>query len=152
MNADILKLRHYCAYQERCHMEVREKCRQLGMWGDEVENAIAHLVEENFLNEERFAIAFAGGKFRMQQWGRKKIMMALKQKQISAYCLKKAMAAIDPEEYENTLLTLAEKKYQSLRSEQYLKRRYKTLQFLLQRGFEQELAREAIEQIAKKEE
>lgn len=152
MNAEILKLRHYCAYQERCHMEVREKCWQLGLRGDDIENAIAHLVEENFLNEERYAIAFAGGKFRMQQWGKKKISIALKQKQISAYCIKKALAVIPPDDYWNTLLALTEKKYQSLRSEQYLKRQYKTLQFLLQRGFEQELARESIEQIAKKEE
>lgn len=152
MQTEILKLRHYCAYQERCHTEVREKARQLGLRGDELENAIAHLVEENFLNEERFAVAYAGGKFRMQQWGKKKITMALKQKQISAYCIKKALAAIPPEDYWNTLLTLATKKYDFLRSEQYLKRQYKTLQFLLQRGFEQELAREAIEQIAKKEE
>lgn len=152
MNAEILKLRHYCAYQERCHMEVREKCWQLGLRGDDIEHAIAHLVEENFLNEERYAIAFAGGKFRMQQWGKKKISMALKQKQISAYCVKKALAAIPPDDYWNTLLALTEKKYHLLRSEQYLKRQYKTLQFLLQRGFEQELARESIEQIAKKEE
>lgn len=152
MKADILKLRHYCAYQERCHSEVREKCYGLGLRGDDLEAAIAHLVEENFLNEERFARAFAGGKFRMQQWGRKKITMALKQKQVSPYCIKKGLEEIDAEVYWDTLLSLAEKKYRLLKGEQYLKRQYKTMQFLLQRGFEQELAREAIEQIAKKDE
>lgn len=152
MKADILKLRHYCAYQERCHSEVREKCYELGLRGDELEAAIAHLVEENFLNEERFARAFAGGKFRMQQWGRKKITMALKQKQVSPYCIKKGLEEIDAEVYWSTLLSLAEKKYRLLKGEQYLKRQYKTMQFLLQRGFEQELAREAIEEIAKKDE
>lgn len=149
METDILKLRHYCAYQERCHSEVREKCWQLGMRGEKIEQAIAHLVEENFLNEERYAIAFAGGKFRMQQWGKKKITMALKQKQISAYCIKKGLAAIPAEDYWNTLLAIAAKKYQLLRNEQYLKRQFKTMQFLLQRGFEQELAKEAID-LAKK--
>lgn len=152
MKADILKLRHYCAYQERCHAEVREKCYELGLRGDDMEQAIAHLVEENFLNEERFAKAFAGGKFRMQQWGRKKITMALKQKQVSPYCIKKGLQEIDEENYRNTLLLLAEKKYHLLKAEQYLKRQYKTLQYLLQRGYEQELARTAIEQIAKKAE
>jgi regulatory protein len=150
MEADILKLRYYCAYQERCHMEVREKCRELGLRGEDIENAIAHLVEDGFLNEERYAKAYAGGKFRMQQWGRKKISMMLKQKQISDYCIRKGLAEIDEGDYMQTLQQLAEKKYQLLRSEQYLKRQYKTLQYLLQRGFEQELARAAIEQIAKK--
>lgn len=150
MKDDILKLRYYCAYQERCHMEVREKCWELGLRGEEMENAIAHLVEDGFLNEERFAKAFAGGKFRMQQWGRKKISMALKQKQISDYCIRKGLAEIDADDYDQTLQQLAAKKYSLLKSEQHLKRQYKTLQFLLQRGFEQELARAAIEQIAKK--
>ena len=150
-SSDILKLRHYCAYQERCHMEVREKCRELKLYGDEAEEAIAHLVTEGFLNEERFAKAFAGGKFRMRQWGRQKIRQALKQKQLSDYCIRKGLAEIDPDAYEQALLQLAERKYELLRGEQYLKRRYKTLQYLLQKGYEQELAREAIEQIAKKE-
>lgn len=150
MEADILKLRYYCAYQERCHVEVREKCWELGLRGEDIENAIAHLVEDGFLNEERYAKAYAGGKFRMQQWGRKKISMMLKQKQVSDYCIRKGLAEIDEADYMQTLQQLAEKKYYLLRSEQYLKRQYKTLQYLLQRGFEQELARAAIEQIAKK--
>ncbi len=132
-------------------MEVREKCRELKLYGEEAEEAIAHLVTEGFLNEERYAKAFAGGKFRMQQWGKKKIRLALKQKQISDYCIRKGLAEIDPEAYGQTLLNLAERKYNSLHGEQYLKRQYKTLQYLLQKGFEQEFARDAIEQIAKKE-
>lgn len=132
-------------------MEVREKCRELKLYGDEAEEAIAHLVTEGFLNEERYAKAFAGGKFRMRQWGRQKIRQALKQKQLSDYCIRKGLAEIDPDAYEQALLQLAERKYGSLRGEQYLKRRYKTLQYLLQKGYEQELARDAIEQIAKKE-
>lgn len=150
MEADILKLRYYCAYQERCHMEVREKCLELGLRGEDIENAIAHLVEDGFLNEERFAKAYAGGKFRMQQWGRKKISMMLKQKKVSEYCIRKGLAEIDEDDYMQTLEQLASRKYVLLKSEQYLKRQYKTLQYLLQRGFEQELARAAIEQIAKK--
>lgn len=146
---ELQKLRNYCAYQERCHAEVRSKCFDLGLKGDAIDQLIVQLVEENFLNEERFAIAFAGGKFRMKQWGRKKIVQELKMKQISPYCIKKALAEIDAEDYDRVLHKLAEKKYASLKNEQYLKRQYKTIQYLLQRGFEQELAREAVEQIAK---
>ena len=150
MKTDLLKLRHYCAYQERCHSEVREKCYHLGLRGDAVDEAIACLVEEGFLNEERFARAYAGSKFRLQQWGRKKITMMLKQKQVSAYCIKKGLEEIDGDDYWNSLLSLTEKKYGLLKAGQPLKRQYKVMQFLLQRGYEQELAREAIEQIAKK--
>lgn len=145
----ILKLRQFCAYQERSHQETRYKCLELGLRGEEVEEAIAELVAENFLNEERFARAYAGGKFRIKQWGRKKIQMELKQKQVSAYCIKKGMEEIDPDDYAAVLLKLADKKYQSLRNETAMKRRYKTMQYLLQRGFESELIQDALEQIAK---
>ncbi|TWV99285.1 regulatory protein RecX [Chitinophaga pinensis] len=145
----ILKLRHYCAYQERCHSEVKSKCFELGLRGEEVDEAIAALIADNFLNEERFAKAFAGGKFRLKQWGRKKIQMELKQRQVSAYCIKKGMDEIDAEDYDKTLYTLAEKKYASLKGEQYLKRKYKTIQYLLQKGYEPEFIQDAVEQIAK---
>ncbi|SFN89801.1 regulatory protein [Chitinophaga sp. YR627] len=145
----ILKLRHYCAYQERCHSEVKSKCFELGLRGEEVDEAIAALISDNFLNEERFAKAFAGGKFRLKQWGRKKIQMELKQRQVSAYCIKKGMEEIDAEDYDKTLYTLAEKKYASLKGEQYLKRKYKTMQYLLQKGYEPAFIQDAIEQIAK---
>lgn len=143
----IQKLRHYCAYQERCHSEVRGKCLELGLRGEAVEEAIALLIADNFLNEERFARAFAGGYFRTRQWGRKKILAALKQRQLSAYCIKAGMQEIDEEDYERVLLQLAEKKYNSLRGDTVLKRKFKTMQFLLQRGFEATLANEAIERI-----
>ncbi|TWF44402.1 regulatory protein [Chitinophaga polysaccharea] len=149
MLSAILKLRQFCAYQERSHQETRYKCLELGLRGEEVEEAIAELVAENFLNEERFARAYAGGKFRIKQWGRKKIQMELKQKQVSAYCIKKGMEEIDPDDYAAVLLKLADKKYQSLRNETAMKRRYKTMQYLLQRGFESELIQDALEQIAK---
>lgn len=145
----ILKLRHYCAYQERCHSEVKSKCFELGLRGEEVDEAIAALITDNFLNEERFAKAFAGGKFRSKQWGRKKILMELKQRQVSAYCIKKGMEEIDAEDYDKTLYSLTEKKYASLKGEQYLKRKYKTMQYLLQKGYESDLIQEAVEQIAK---
>ncbi|NIG52158.1 regulatory protein RecX [Chitinophaga sp. Cy-1792] len=142
------KLRQYCAYQERCHSEVKYKALELGIRGPEVEECIAALIAENFLSEERFAKAYAGGKFRMKQWGKKKIRQSLKQKQVSDYCIRKGMEEIDADDYWKVLQQLTEKKYQSLSREIPLKRKYKTMQYLLQRGFEQELISEALEQIA----
>lgn len=135
------KLKHYCSYQERCHGDVKEKLYNLGIWKKEHDEIIANLIEENYLNEERFAIAFAGGKFRVKQWGRVKIKYELKQKQVSEYCIKKALNQIDEEEYLKVLKSLADKKYASLKSEQYLVRKKKTIDYLIGRGFEGELVR-----------
>ena len=114
------KLRHYCAYQERCHSEVKEKLYSLGVWKKDHDEIIATLIEENYLNEERFAIAFAGGKWRVKQWGRVKIKYDLKLKQVSDYCIKKAMKQIDEEEYLAVLSKLAKEKYAALKKDQYL--------------------------------
>src|ERR1700740_2162465 len=89
------KARHFCGYQERHHREVKEKLYGFGLYKNDVEELLSKLIEENYLNEERFAIQFAGGRFRIKQWGRVKIKYALKQKQVSEYCIKKALKAID---------------------------------------------------------
>jgi regulatory protein len=139
------KLKHYCGYQERSHSEVKEKLYELGVRRAEHDEITATLIEENYLNEERFAIAFAGGKFRMKQWGRVKIKYELKQKKVSDYCIKKAMKEISEEDYLKTLQKLADDKYESLKSEQYLIRKKKTMDYLMQKGFEPELVRKAVE-------
>lgn len=139
------KLKHYCAYQERCHYEVQQKLYDLGVWKKEHDEIISTLIEENYLNEERFAIAYAGGKFRSKQWGRVKINYELKQKKVSEYCIKKAMKQIDDEAYLAVLKKLAEEKRESLKSEQYLVRKKKTMDYLIGRGFEMELIRKVIE-------
>lgn len=139
------KLKHYCAYQERCHSEVKEKLYQLGVWKKDHDEIIASLIEENYLNEERFTIAYVGGKFRAKQWGRVKIKYELKQKQVSDYCIKKAMKQIDEEEYLSVLNKLAKEKYAALKSEQYLVRKKKTMDYLLAKGFESDLVRKAVE-------
>ena len=133
------KLKHYCAYQERSHSEVKEKLYNLGVWKKDHDEIIATLIEENYLNEERFAIAFAGGKFRIKHWGRVKIKYELKQKQVSEYCIKKALKQIDDEEYLKVLGKLANEKYASLKSDQYLIRKKKTMDYLTGRGFETDL-------------
>lgn len=146
------KLKHYCAYQERCHKEVRDKLYSLGQWRDEVDEITAQLIEEGYLNEERFAIQFAGGRFRLKQWGRKKIEMALKEKQVSAYCIKKAMKQIDDDDYSATLKKLAVDKWSTLKGEKniFVKMR-KSQDYLLQKGYEYDLVKDAILQIRNKE-
>ena len=135
------KLKHYCAYQERSHSEVKEKLYNLGIRKNEHDGIIASLIEEDYLNEERFAIAFAGGKFRMKQWGRTKIKYELRQRQVSDYSIKKALQQIKENEYSATLKKLAKEKLASLKDEQQLIRKKKTMDYLLQKGFEMELVR-----------
>jgi regulatory protein len=132
------KLKQYCAYQERCHSEVKEKLNSYGVYGNDADKIISVLVEENYLNEERFAIQFAGGRFRMKQWGKIKIRYELKQKRVSEYCIKKALAAIDEDEYEKTFTAQAGAKWDALRGEKniFIKKR-KLQQFLVQKGYEQ---------------
>jgi regulatory protein len=137
------KIKHYCAYQERCHSEVKEKLYSLGLWKKDVEEIISQLIEENYLNEERFAILFAGGRFRLKQWGRIKIKYELKQKQVSEYCIKKAMKEIDEASYQKTFNKLAAEKFKTLKSEKifFIKRR-KVQDYLLQKGYEHGMIKE----------
>jgi regulatory protein len=138
------KARHYCAYQERCHREVKEKLYSFGLYKKDVEDALSTLIEENYLNEERFAIQFAGGHFRMKQWGRVKIRYELKQKQVGEYCIKKAMAAIDEDDYARTLEKLATDKWETLKGETGYARRGKLQDHLIRKGYEQTLVHQVI--------
>jgi regulatory protein len=140
------KLRHYCSYQERCHAEVKEKLYSFGLYKQVVEECISQLIEENYLNEERFAVAFAGGKFRIKHWGRKKIQQELKQKRVSEYCIRKALQEIDEEQYIKTLDKLASKKWSSIKGQGITRfvKNQKTTVWLLQRGYEPELISRAI--------
>ena len=142
------KIKQYCAYQERCHADVRDKLYSFGLNKMEVEEIIAALIGENYLNEERFAIHYAGGKFRMKQWGKNKIKQSLKLKQVSDYCIKKALQEIDSKEYEKTFQKLVEQKLKTLKSEKniFIKKR-KLQDFLLQKGFENEMIREEVNKI-----
>jgi len=115
--AALRKIKHYCGYQERSHNEVKQKLYGFGLYKNEVEQLLSQLIEENYLNEERYAIAFAGGHFRMKQWGKTKIKYELKQKKIGDYLIKKALASIDDEDYEKTFQKLAESKLKTLSSE-----------------------------------
>src|SRR5690242_214891 len=142
------KIKQYCAYQERCHAEVRDKLYSFGLHKNDVEEIISELISENYLNEERFAIHFAGGKFRMKQWGKIKIKQVLKFKQVSDYCIRKAWKEIDANEYERTFQKLVEQKLKSLKSEKniFIKKR-KMQDFLLQKGFESEYVKAAVNKV-----
>lgn len=139
------KAKHYCAYQERCHTEVTDKLHAFGLNKEEVAQVISTLIEENYLNEERFALMYACGHFRTKHWGRIKIKYELKKKMVSDYCIKKALKSIDDAAYIKTLQRLAELKLKTLKSEKNLFIRKKKLQdHLLQKGYESDLIREAI--------
>jgi regulatory protein len=145
-----LSIRRFCAYQERAQQEVRDKLYEYGMSKDEVEEILSDLISENFLNEERFAVQFAGGHFRIKGWGKVKITHALKQKRVSAYNIKKAMQSIDLDTYEKTLQTLATKKWNTLKGERSLSKMAKTQAFLYQRGFELQLIHPVLQKLNKK--
>ncbi|MCG8326693.1 MAG: RecX family transcriptional regulator [Chitinophagales bacterium] len=134
------KMQRYCAYQDRCHQEVRKKLMEMGVYPDWREEVIVELIQENFLNEERFARSFARGKFRMKQWGKLRILRELKQRDISEYCIRKAMDEIEEEDYLKTLQLLIEKKANQLKETDSYKKRNKIVQYLLQRGYESALA------------
>ncbi len=144
------KIKQYCTYQERCHLEVKEKLYTYGLFKQQVEELLSRLIEDDYLNEERFAIQFAGGRFRMKQWGRVKIKYALKQKQVSEYCIKKALTQIDEEAYQKTLQQLANKKWKDISEKEPEKftRMSKTTDYLLQKGFEAELVRTEVMRVA----
>ena len=133
------KARKYCAYQERSQQELRDKLYSLGLHRQEVEKAISQMIEEGFVNEERFAIAYAGGKFRMKQWGRIKIKLALKRKKVSDYCIRKALNEIDEKEYQKTLEKIILTYSKKVSEKNQLKKNYKVAQFAIGKGFEAEL-------------
>ncbi len=144
----LYKIKQYCIYQERCHEEVKEKLYSFRLYKTDVEETLSKLIEENYLNEERFAIQYAGGKFRMKQWGKVKIKHALKHKQVSEYCIKKALKEIDESQYNKILKKLAEQKTKSLQGERniFIKKR-KLQDYLFQKGFETGLVREIVEDL-----
>ncbi len=148
----IPKIKQYCAYQERCHAEVRDKLYSYGLYKKEVEPIISLLITENYLNEERFAILYAGGKFRMNQWGKIKIKQALKFKQVSDYCIKKALKEIDEIAYLKTFQKLADQKLKTIKSEKniFVKKR-KLQDYLLQKGYENNMIHEVVKNLSGKQ-
>ena len=135
----LIKMQSWCAYQERCQQDARNKLFELGLWPEAVENIIVKLIEDNFLNEERFATAFARGKFTIKKWGRIKIKQELKQKRVGDYCLKKAMQQIDETEYMATLKKLIDSKRKLIKEKSPIKLKFKLMNYVLSKGYEKDL-------------
>jgi len=145
-----LKLEYYCSYQERCHEEVVAKLRSLDMIPAAIDNIVVHLIENNFLNEERFACSFARGKHRIKFWGKVRIVNELKFRHISKYNIDKALKEISVEEYEETFNKLAEHQWETSRESNLLKKKKKVCDFLLRKGFESHLVYDKIAALSNK--
>ena len=131
------QIKYYCAYQERSHHEVKKKLYAIGgVTQDEVEEFILILIQENYLNEERYARAYAGGKFRVKEWGRQKIVQGLKKQKVSAYCIKKGLEEIEEKQYQKNLKKQFDKKKAMLRSDKNkFSRMTKMKAYLVQKGY-----------------
>ena len=131
------KLKHFCGYQERSHAEARQKLYSLGLFKTEVEEVISRLIEDEYLNEERYARLFASGKSRIRGWGKQKIRHELQLKGVSVFCITQALNALDETEYAAGFDRVARKKWAALREEKNIfVRKNKWQQFLMQRGYE----------------
>ncbi|MBY0244368.1 MAG: RecX family transcriptional regulator [Sphingobacteriaceae bacterium] len=140
----LAKLEQFCAYQERSQQEVRDKLYTYGLFSSEVEEVISLLIENNFLNEERFSIAYAGGKFRIKKWGRGKIKQGLRLKKVPEKMIQKVLNDIDGDEYFKTIVELLEKKSRLINENNPLKRKIKLISYLQSKGFENDLIFEAL--------
>ena len=141
------KLEYYCSYQERCHKDIENKLSKMNMIPAAKEKIILHLLEHNFLNEERFAKAYARGKFRIKKWGKQRIIRELKYKGISKYNIDSALKEITEEDYLNTFNELSEKKANSIKESNIFKKKKKLVDYLLYRGWEYHLVYEKVKEL-----
>jgi regulatory protein len=143
----IHKIEHFCAYQERCHDEVMQKLRCMKMDSNEIDEILAHLIKENYLNESRFACSFARGKHRIKFWGKVRIVNELKYRNISTYNINLALKEITSEEYDTNFNALAERNWNSIKESNGLKKRKKYCDFLLRKGYESNLVYEKVKEL-----
>ncbi|GGI56475.1 regulatory protein RecX [Winogradskyella haliclonae] len=142
-------LENYCAYQERCHKEVTDKLRNMRMIPEAVDTIVVHLIENNYLNEERFAKAFARGKFRIKKWGKNRIIRELKFRQVSKYSIDSALKEIDSDDYSETLHELTQKRIAQVKEKNIYKKKKKVADYLLYRGWESNLVYEKVNELIK---
>jgi regulatory protein len=141
------RIKKWCDIQERAHSDVRKKLKTWGLYPSEADQVIAELIGSNYLNEERFATAFARGKFRIKGWGWKKIELELKRKGVSAYCIARAKEEIDPDDYISTLESLIRKKSQYIRESDPWVRKQKLLRYAYSRGYQIEDINRALDKL-----
>ena len=142
------KLEHYCAYQERCHDEVIQKLRSLNMIPQAIDVIVVHLLDNNYLNEERFACSFARGKFRIKHWGKRRITNELKARNISRYNIDRALKEIPEGEYLEAFHLLADKQWDTVMERNILKKKKKVMDYLLRKGYESNLVQEKLSSIS----
>ncbi len=143
------KAEQYCAYQERCHKEVVQKLYDLKANSEEIDEIIVHLINTDFLNEERFARSFARGKHRISKHGRIRIINELKFRNISSYNIKKALEEIPDELYFITFSELSERIWNSITERSSLKKKKKFCDMLLRKGYESDLVYQAWKDFSK---
>lgn len=139
------KLADYCVYQDRSHYEVEQKLKELRTLNeDERGEILIWLIQNNFLNEERFSKSYARGKFYQKKWGKIKIKQGLKQKRIPINLIDKGIEEIIEEDYKSTLMELTEKKWNVLRESDIFLKKKKIYNYLLQKGYENYLINEIL--------
>jgi regulatory protein len=143
----IKKIEHYCAYQERCHDEVVQKLRTMKMDADEIDTIIVKLIQDNFLNESRFACSFARGKHRIKFWGKNRIVNELKFRNIGQYNINLALKEISNEEYLDTFEKIATRNWESIKETNLQKKKKKFCDYLLRKGFESNLIYEKAKEL-----
>lgn len=143
------KLENYCGYQERCHLEVKQKLKNLNMIPQAIDVIMAHLIEQNYLNEERFAKTFVSGKFRIKKWGKRRLALELKKREVSKMLINKYLAEISDSVYLNTFNALAEKKVSSLKDSNLIKKKKKFADYFLYRGWESHLVYDKANELIK---
>jgi regulatory protein len=143
----LIKMQNWCAYQERSQFDVRKKLMTLRVSVGDIDEIITKLIEDNYLNEERFAMAFAGGKFRIKHWGKQKIKIELKKHKVSDYCINKSLAALGEEDYGKEMNRLIEKKLAQSKQKDRRKLYYSVLNYLFAKGYESEKIRIALTEI-----
>jgi len=146
------KMERYCIYQDRCHKEIEQKLNEFVLIEEARSQIILHLLEHNFLNEERFSKSFARGKFNIKKWGKLRIVRELKFRDISEYNIKTALKEIDAEEYLKTIETITERRNQSISEPDFYKRKKKLTDFLIRKGFEYDLIYATIKNVLEKKE
>jgi len=137
--AALMKAEHYCAYQERAQQEIRNKLYEWGLHAADVEELISELITTNFLNEERFAMAYVSGKFNIKKWGKIKIKQGLKLRKVPDRMIAKALNSIDYDDYLKVVLEAAEKKLRTITEKDAYKRKNKLMSYLMGKGFESDV-------------
>ena len=145
----LTKLQNYCAYQERCHQEVHRKLTQMRMIPEAIDSTIVSLIQHNYLNESRFAKSFVRGKFRIKKWGKRRLTLELRKRDISKVNIREALEEIDEYEYIEAFNALAEKKFESIKESNTLKKKRKLADYLLYRGWESHLVYDKVNQLVK---